>query len=716
MLQALIKKGKVTPNQVPAPTVSDNSLLIKVMNSCISTGTELSGVVNSGKSLIRRALEQPENVARVLDMARTDGLKSTLMRVKGKIAVGQPTGYTLSGVVIGVGEGVKGFNVGDRVTAAGAGIANHAEYVDVPVNLVVKMPDELNFEKASTVALGSIAMHGVRRCAPGLGEYIAIVGLGALGQLALQMCKLAGARVIAVDYDTRRLEIASKNDADLIIDPNRDDPEKIVKHYTGGRGCDAVIFTAATSDPAALSSTFAMCRRKGRVVMIGVYGKELNRDDIYKKEIEFLISTSYGPGRYDDAYEQDGLDYPYAYVRWTENRNMAEYLRLLETEELQIDDLIEGTFDIEEVEAAYAFLQEPQKPLLVTLSYGRPAEELIPATGYEQTYINPEVQQPRAAANGKLNVAIVGAGGFATAMHLPNLLKLKEKFRVQAIMSRSGNNAAEIARQNNAAYSTTDYDKILGDPEIHLVMICTRHNLHADMSMAALQAGKHVFVEKPLAVAEDELLQFEEFYDTQDQAKPVLMIGFNRRFSKYMVAARNLVKERINPLYVHYRMNAGYIPLDHWVHGKEGGGRIIGEGCHIIDLFNYLIGSTAIEIAVSKLRPVTGSLLDSDNRVVTLTYADGSVATLEYFAVGSKQLSKEYLEVHFDEKSLVMDNYQALKGYGLECRMSSARSPQKGHLDELTALHRAITASSPYFPIPLADMLETSRLTILAGQ
>lgn len=371
MIQAIVKKGKVLAEQIPAPSVSKGCVLIKVVNSCISAGTEISGVSNSGKSLIRRALEQPENVKKVINMVKSDGIASVYAKVKGKLDSGSPTGYSLSGVVIAVGEGVSNFEIGERVAAAGAGLANHAEYVDVPKNLVMKMSQDMDFERACTVTLGGIAMQGVRRIDLRLGETCVVVGAGILGLLAVQMLKISGVRVAVSDFDDRRLQIAKEYGAELVINPSKDDLLDVVSSWSGGYGADGVLFTAATSSSEPLSQSFQMCKKKGRVVLVGVAGMQINREDMYKKELDFLISTSYGPGRYDKSYEEQGLDYPFSYVRWTENRNMSEYLRLVNENLIKLDKLIDAKYPIEQVTEAFESLQTSQnKPLMVLLDYG----------------------------------------------------------------------------------------------------------------------------------------------------------------------------------------------------------------------------------------------------------------------------------------------------------------------------------------------------------
>ena len=720
MIQALIKKGRVLPVEVPAPVVSPGSVLIKVVNSCISAGTELSGVYGSGKSLIRRALEQPENVKKVLNMVRSEGVAMTYAKVMGKLQSGSPTGYSLSGIVIAAGEGVADFKPGDRVAAAGAGIANHAEYVDVPQNLVMRMPDGLDFKPASTVTLGGIAMQGVRRARAALGEFVVVFGAGILGQLALQMLAASGARVFAVDLDKKHLDLARKMGSEAVFNPSECDVMKEVIHYTGGHGADIVLFCAATNNSQALSDAFAMCRKKGRLVMVGVWGTELKREDMYRKELDFLISTSYGPGRYDANYEESGLDYPYAYVRWTENRNMEEYLRLLARKKINVAPLIEAAYPIMEVEKAFASLQKPDRPLMVILDYGEDLPGAFESLAGQPRKVTIQNRTDKKSGLKRVRVGLIGAGGFATGMHLPNLQKLSDRYEIRAICSRTGANAKAAATKFGAEYSTTDYYEILADPEIDLTMICTRHNLHGKLVLESLQAGKHTFVEKPLCLTKAELDAIKEFYELnlspnypiiQSSNHPILMVGFNRRFSKYAQEVKKHTDKRINPLFIHYRMNARYIPLDHWVHSEEGGGRIIGEACHIIDLFSYFVNSPVRAYASSGLRPTRKSISASDNKSIILEYEDGSVATLEYLAVGSKELPKEWLEVHFDEKSIIVDDYKSIKGYGVKVADISSRTPDKGQFEELEELAGCLIGERNGWPIALESMIETTEIT-----
>ena len=710
MIQAIIKKGKVFPEVVPAPLVSKGALLIKVVNSCISAGTEISGVQGSGKSLIKRALEQPQHVKKVINMVRSDGIADAYAKIKDMIESEAVTGYSISGVVIATGEGTQRFQIGDHVAAAGAGVANHAEYVDVPENLVVKMPQGMDFKSASTVALGGIAMQGVRRTDLRLGEMAVVVGVGVLGLLTVQMLRLSGVRVAAVDLNDHRLSIAQDLGASIIINPATENAVDAVWNWTGSHGADAVIFTAAADSSEPLSQSFQMCKRKGRVVLVGVAGMELKREDMYQKELDFLISTSYGPGRYDQTYEGKGFDYPFAYVRWTENRNMNEYLQLVHDGAVRLDQLMNAVYPIHLVTEAFESLQRDQdsKPLMVLLDYGTIGADKIAEC---RTHDRKVPLATASLANDVVNIALVGAGAFATGIHLPNIKKLVKKFRLHCVVSHTGHKATSVARQYGASYATTDYQDALKDPDVDLILICTRHDSHAELAVQALRAGKHVFVEKPLATSAEDLDAIKAFYADGTHNKPVLFTGFNRRFSIYAREIKKHTDKRINPLFIHYRMNAGYMQPDEWVH--EDGGRIVGEACHIIDLMTFFTGSTIKSISVDDLIPVNDKYSTTDNKVVTLAYQEGSVATIHYFAVGSREYPKENMEVHFDGKSIVLDNYKSLKGYGVELNETHTNASQKGHFEELERLYETLKGTNKNWPIELWDMMQTTEATFM---
>jgi predicted dehydrogenase/threonine dehydrogenase-like Zn-dependent dehydrogenase len=702
MKQVLIKAGGVIVENIPAPAVSRNNILVRVEHSCISVGTEMAGVRMSGLPLYQRALKQPENVKLVLEMARDQGIKRTLDRVTGKLAAGSPTGYSAAGVIIEIGSEVDGFSVGDRVACAGAGIANHAEIIDVPVNLAVKLPESVGTDIASTITLGAIALQGVRRAQPTLGETIVVIGLGILGQLTTQMLSANGCRVIGVDLDAKRIALALENGMDIGVDPASENYIDRVLKYTDGLGADGVIITAATQSSMVISEAMQACRKKGRVVLVGDVGLDLNRADFYKKELDFFISTSYGPGRYDPEYEEGGQDYPLPYVRWTENRNMQAYIELLTKRKIKLDRFHHTAFPIDSASDAYGALKgDGERPLMVLLSYP-----------YRQNVLCRRVEMPlTVSVPGKVRVAIAGASSFVQGMHLPNMLTLRRDFEVRAIMSRTGVNAQSVAKQFNAAYCTTDYDEILNDAQVDLVMITTRHDLHGQMALQALRAGKHTFVEKPLTLKEEELAEIEQFY-TDNPTGPMLMIGYNRRFAPAMHSIRQILEKRTTPIIANYRMNAGFIPAEHWVHGTEGGGRNMGEACHIYDVFNSLCGG-AKEVAVNaySINPASRQWNKNDNFVATIKYSDGSVCTLTYTALGSNSYPKEKMEVFVDGKVIVMDDYKSVIVHGSKHKGWSAKTVQKGHFQELEMLADTLLRGKSW-PVSLAEQIQATRISL----
>ncbi|MCP4613457.1 MAG: Gfo/Idh/MocA family oxidoreductase [Planctomycetes bacterium] len=711
MRQGIVKKGKVFCEEVPAPLVSDGSVLIKVVNSCISAGTEMGSVVSSGRSVIKRILDQPEHIKKALNLIRSEGISMAFSKIQNKLDIGFQTGYSVSGIVIAKGKGVRNFEVGDHVAAAGAGIANHAEYVDVPINLVMKLPEGLDFQSASTVTLGGIALQGVRRVNMNLGEYCVVIGTGILGLLSIQLLRHAGARVAAVDLDNHRLSLAEKMGAEVICNPNTQSVVEVIKNWTGGFGADGVLICAATRSNEPLSQAFEISRKKGRIVLVGVCEIQIERQQMYQKEIDFKISTSYGPGRYDQNYEQKGLDYPYAYVRWTENRNMTEYLRLVRDRLITLENIIDHIYLVEKITEAFESLKnKTPKPLMVLLDYGKSdIEELQSYLDHPRKVVINKVK----SSGNLINVALIGAGNFSTAVHLPNLQKFKDKYRLHAVVSKNGYKAKSTAKSFHAKYATTNYEDVFSDPDVDLVLIATRHDSHAELTLKALEAGKHVFVEKPLATNYDQLQKIEEFYSSSEKegfVSPVLFAGFNRRFSKYSAEIKKHIDKRINPLFITYRMNAGSLPTDHWVH--ENGGRIVGEACHIIDLVTYFTQSRIVSVSVESLSPANEIFKMDDNRLISLKYSDGSVASIAYFAVGNSQLPKEYMEVHFDGKTIVMDDYKSLKAYGIDIDSVTSTVSQKGHTEELKILHDTLVTIPSKWPIDLWDMIQTTQTTL----
>ncbi len=705
MKQVLIKKGKAIIEDIPAPMVSEGNVLVRVVYSCISAGTEMAGLKSSSKNLLYKAIHQPQNIKKGLNLIKQKGILKTKNILKSTFESGAPTGYSASGVVIEIGNKIKDIKIGDRVACAGAGYANHAEYIEVPKNLLVKMPKDLSFKEASTVTLGSIAMQGVRRAEVKLGENIAIIGMGILGQIASQIVTAAGARVIAIDLDDRRLTIAQVNGARYVLNSTKENIVEEVIKITEGHGVDSVIITAATTSKEPLAQAFQMCRKKGKVILVGTVGIEINREDMYKKELDFYISTSYGPGRYDPNYEEKGMDYPYHYVRWTENRNMQEYLKMLTEGKIQLNNIIEKVYKIEEATQAYQeFEKAENKPLIVLLKYKQDLENKI----NRRVEINSQFK----LTSDIIKIALIGAGSFAKEVHLPNLEKLNNFYDIYAVMSRTGSNATSIARQYKAKYATTNYQEILDDPNVDMVMICTRHNLHAQYSIEAMKKGKAVFVEKPMALNKKEM---EEVFRTIQKTGVPYLIGFNRRFSKYAVEIKKHIDIRINPMMINYRMNAGYIPLNHWVHTEEGGGRIIGEACHIFDLFNYFVDAEIESISVNSINPKTENISSRDNVVVTLKYKEGSVCTVTYTALGDKSYPKETLEIYFDNKMITMNDYKNLKSYGIKIANIHSKLSEKGHYEELIAFAQAIKDGKNY-PIPLWQIEQATKISFAVDQ
>lgn len=690
MRQVLIRRGQVTVEQVPAPLVEQGHVLVEVAYSLISAGTELSSVQSAGQSLVSKVLEQPERIKKLLTHLRSQGIQKTIAKVQGQTDLLTPLGYSCSGIVIQTGDGVTEFQPGDRVACAGAGVANHAEVVLVPRNLLVKIPDECDLRGAASVTLGAIAMQGVRRAEARLGEIIAVIGLGLLGQLTVQLLKAAGCRVIGIDLDARRVALAKVLGADAVLNPSEAVVKTELMHLTAGHGVDTTIITAASSSDEIVQQAMEITRKKGRVVLVGAVGLGLKRSPFYEKEIDFLISTSYGPGRYDERYEEQGLDYPYSYVRWTENRNMQEYLRLIAAGELRLEKILEREYPLEEAPQAYIDLQNaPEKPLGVVLRY--PISGDSARTGEK---VQTRVSLTSRSRSGKLRIAVVGAGSFAKAVHLPNLQKLSDLYSIRAIVSSTGTNAKATAEQYGAAYASTNYQDVLADPDIDAVMICTRHNLHAQQAMLAAKAGKAIFLEKPMALNHVEL---DQLVAVLKETGVPFMVGYNRRYSPAARRIKEIVTERQNPLMVLYRMNAGYLPPTHWTQTEEGGGRIIGEACHIIDLFQYLIGAPVEEMTATALAPKTEHVLAGDNISMTLRYGDGSVATLLYTSLGAQELAKEYMEISFDGKSLVLNDYVSLHVHGMQSKGWTSPMQNKGHLDAIESFaqlmkHKAMSS------------------------
>ncbi len=702
MEQVFLKKGKPIIAEVPIPQLQKGMILVEVRSSCISPGTEMASMASSGKSLLQKAKKHPDKVRMALERMKTEGVTSVLQKARNNHEKEKIVGYSAAGVVVDVASDVKDLQKGMRAAIFGAGYASHAEYAAVPVNLATVVPDGVSFREASTCALGGIALQGVRRAQVELGDMVAVIGCGPLGLLTVQLLKAAGCRVIAADLNENRLSLASELGADFIIHGGEEGLVKRVTHFCGGYGADKVIITASTQSNVLLSQAFGMCRKKGRVVLVGVVGPEFSRADMYAKELDFVISTSYGPGRYDEQYERFGIDYPYAYVRWTEKRNIEAYLKFIADGRVKLDSMLTGSFGLQNVTDAYESLKN-ENTILVTFD-----TEIARTSGPVEDVSPPVIAASKGwsqPADGILRVGIVGAGSFIQSMHIPNLNALSRYYRITAICNQTGPSARNVARQLDACSALTDYDDLLHS-DIDLVMIGTRHNLHADLAIRALEAGKAVFVEKPMCITWKE---YERLRDVIQRIDAPYMVGYNRRFSPFAREIRHIIAKRINPVIIQYTVNAGYVPYDAWVHTQEGGGRIVGEGCHIIDLFRYLVGHSAKSFTVDCITPQTDSVKPEDNTVITIKYEDGSVCTLIYTAIGSKKGEKESMKVFCDEQLLEMHDYKTLTGYGVKSSLS-LKKQDKGHLQELEVFAESVQEGTR-FPIPWEELEETWKIS-----
>lgn len=704
MRQLVVRRGKPVVAEVPAPLVERGAVLVQVAFSLISTGTETAAVQRSGDSLVRQAIKDPTRIRKFTKLLSSDGISRALGEIQRRANHVTPLGYSCAGTVVAVGSDIDDLKSGDAVACAGAGLANHADLVVVPRNLTVRVPEQCSMRDAASVTVGAIALQGVRRCSPSLGENIAVIGLGLLGQITVQLLRASGCRVTAIDLDPRRVAKARDLGADH-TSTGGDGLFGLVREVTNGWGADATIITAASSSDAIVQQAMEITRKKGRVVLVGDVGLHLQRSPFYEKEIDFLISCSYGPGRYDERYEIRGEDYPYAYVRWTENRNMLEYLQLVADRKVLLAPIVEQEFVIDQAAAAYEALQrDAEKPLGILLRY--------PDAAPKVTQVVPRRSEGPRARGGKIRLAVVGVGNFASVVHLPALRELKDEFEVAAVVSRNGLKASEAASRFDVEYAGTDIEGVLADSGIDAVLIATRHNLHAEQSMRSLVARKHVYCEKPLALDVGEV---DSLIDAARENERILMVGFNRRFSPAARTMRDITAARRAPLVATYRVNAGYLPPENWVHGREGGGRIVGEACHMLDLFQFLVGAPAVAIAVETLRPQGGQFLATDNVSIAVRYRDGSLCTLIYTAMGPQSYPKEQLEVFVDGTVLVLDDFKTLRTFGPRGGSVLWQGKQdKGHANSLKAFARGVREQ--VWPIPEDELRAVSELIILAAE
>ena len=659
MKQVFLKAGKIVVDEVPPPVLDDNSVLVANAFSLISSGTERGTVKSGGESLLRKAIERQDLAKKFLLKIRQEGITRTLAKVKGIIQEPKPLGYSTSGIVIEIGKNITDINVGDRVACGGAQSAHHSEIDLVPRNLIVKIPENVGMPEAAFTTIGAIAMQGIRRAKGSFGETIVIIGLGLLGNLAAQISHSQGYKIIGFDLDERRVELAKSLGIESYT-LKEVDPLKKVLERTGGFGADAVILYVATDSSQPVNLAFDMCRQKGKVILVGVCGLQLDREKMYKKELDFLISTSYGPGRYDQIYEEESIDYPIGYVRWTENRNMEEFVNLISQGKIKVKELISITFPIDEATNAYRFLESEEKPLAVLVKYD--CDKYIKKPLIERRI---SVPFPKKKIAGKIGVGIIGAGSFVQSVHLPNLENLSEYYHLRGVVTQHGERAKFLSQQYRIDYATTDYKELLQDPEIDLAFIGTRHNLHYPMVIDALKNEKAVFVEKPLCLTPEELENIKR--EVTKKRIPVI-VGFNRRYAPFIAAIKRILERLSRPYFIQYRVNAGFIPKDSWIQDPViGGGRIVGEACHFFDLFNFLIGRDieVKDISVNSI-PVNGkNVIARDNFSVSIRYSDGSLAVLTYTSLGEEKLPKERMELFASGKAFILNDYISLEVYGI---------------------------------------------------
>ncbi len=695
LLQSL-KTGETEIAEIPCPSPARGQLLIRTSRTLVSAGTERM-LVDFGKAgFIGKARQQPDKVRQVLDKIRTDGLAPTLEAVLGKLDQPLPLGYCNVGRVLETGPAVEGFKPGDRVASNG----KHASAVAVPVNLCAHIPDSVSDEEAAFTVLGAIALQGIRLVRPTLGEAVTVTGLGLIGLLTVQLLRAHGCRVLGIDFDPEKLRLARQFGAETVDLSAGADPVAAALAFSRGRGMDAVILTAATRSSEPVRQAAQMSRKRGRIILVGVTGLELSRADFYEKELRFQVSCSYGPGRYDPAYEEKGQDYPVGFVRWTEQRNFEAVLDMLADGRLDVKPLISHRFPVEDAASAYELVTGREASLGILLEY--PDKEALSDERLSERTI---ALAPRVGrAEGKAGLGFIGSGNYSTAVLIPAFRA--SGARLVSVASRAGVTGIHSARKFGFERTTTDTQALLDDPDIRMVVIATRHDSHADLACHALEAGKHVFVEKPLALALPELERIEQ----AARASPhLLTVGFNRRFAPHVQKMQSLLAGTTGPKAMILTVNAGAIPPDHWtLDPAAGGGRIVGEACHFIDLLRFLAASPIVSHRAHAIDAETASL--------ELAFADGSIGTVHYFANGSKSFPKERLEVFAGGRILQLDNFRRLRGFGWPgFRRMNLWRQDKGQAACAAAFVRAVeTGGAP--PIPLDELIEISRVTLALAE
>lgn len=688
------KTGETILEEVPRPVVRRGHVLIQTHRSLVSLGTERMLVEFGRSNLIEKARQQPDKVKQVLDKVKTDGLLPTVEAVFNRLGEPLPLGYCNAGQVLEVGEGVTGFRPGDRVASNGP----HAEIVCVPRNLVAHIPENISYEEAAFTVIGSVGLQGIRLANPTLGETVVVSGLGLIGLITCELLLANGCNVIGFDFDDQKVKLAQEKGVQAFSLAEGTDPVKTAMALTGGVGADAVIITASTKGSELIAQAAQMSRKRGRIVLVGVIGLDISRADFYEKELTFQVSCSYGPGRYDDEYEKRGSDYPLPFVRWTENRNFQTVLQAIAKGQLDVKRLITEEVELADYQRIYGNIGDSRSVASVLRYPGNPdlsTSVQLPATK------NPPI------AGGGAALAIIGAGNFTKMTLLPALGKFNADIR--HIVSASGVSGTHLARKHKIAHSTTRYEDVLADPQVRAVIITTQHNLHAAQTVQALQAGKHVFVEKPLVLTEDEL---QNSILAKAQTPLSVMVGFNRRFAPLVQKAKSLLGNISEPVNVVITVNAGFIPANHWTQNPAiGGGRIIGEACHFIDLVQFLARSPITQVTASAMG--THPAQNADNVSITLKCHNGSLGTVNYFANGHKGYSKERIEMYSQGRVLVLDNFRRLEGYGFKGFSSASGRQDKGHQAQFEYYLQFLKAGGQP-PISFEEIVNSTQATFAA--
>jgi len=697
------RTGKLMLADVPVPGLRANGLLVRNACSLVSVGTEKQLTDFARKSLLGKARARPDLVRKVMNVAQTEGLLEAHRQATSRLDTALPLGYSSAGEVIAVGEGVDEFKVGDRVACAGSGYASHAEVISVPQTLCVSIPDNVDFESAAFVALGAIALHSVRLAELTLGENVAIIGLGLLGQIAVQIVKASGCNVFGIDIDAHKVALAKGLGADAGAVIGQDDVPTQVDNFTGGVGTDVVIIMASTSGNEPIELAANIARERGRVIATGLVGLHMPRKIFYEKELDFKVARAWGPGMYDESYETGKVDYPLPYIRWTAKRNMEEFLRLVSQGKVNLDKIITHRFPIEKATEAYEMVtgKSGERYIGVLLSYDK-EKPLTNKIKLKKQDVG--IHAPKKA----VNIGLIGAGEFAKATILPALKKLND-INLKAIATASGTSARGVGDKFGFEYCTTDYLKILEDLDVDCVLIATRHNLHAKFVIEALKHGKDVFVEKPLALSLPELQQIVEVWN---ESRRRLMVGFNRRFSPFSIKVKQLLSQSNEPMVINCRVNAGFVPKDSWIQDPdEGGGRIIGEVCHFIDLIQYFTDSIPARVYAEAISKHSDAYMSEDNVIITIKLENGSTASIAYIANGDKAFPRERVEIFRDQSVCLIDNFKSMSftRRGKQKKMRKL-NVDRGHQNEFSAFISCVKNGDP-IPVDFKEYVYTTLAT-----